>query len=186
MPHSAEVLTFALSEVAETPEGVMTARLVPFGESVTYGSEQIRFEAGSLTAPSSVPLTIDHGASVRDRVGVMERLHETDDGAYAAFKFADTTTAADVRALLMSGAVTDVSVGVAEFTITDGVMAGTLDHVSIVDRGRFGRSNTPSKVLSVHSQEEPPMADETAAPEVASFDDSGATQRTRRAEGAAC
>ena len=107
--------------------GEMSARIVPFGESVPYGSTQIRFERGGLETPGNVPLTIDHGDSVMDRIGIMGRFSEGDDGAYATFSFADTQTAQDVRALLAAGAVTDVSVGVADFTVDDGVMTGRLD-----------------------------------------------------------
>ena len=168
-----DILTFALTDTRTDDTGTMTARIVPFGESVTYGGEQIRFERGGLEMPGPVPLTIDHGDSVLDRVGVLTGLQETDQGAYASFDFADTATARDVRALLTSGAVTDVSVGVSEFSITKGVMSGTLDHVSVVPRGRFGTAQTPSKVLSVHDEREP-MGDENtgdAVEPMATYDD---------------
>ena len=157
-------------------EGRMSARIVPYGESVPYGDGTVRFERGGLTVPDSVPLTIDHGDSVLDRIGVLERFHETDDGAYADFKISGTPQGEAIRALLRDGAVTDVSVGVRDFTVEHGrdvAMRGVLDHVSVVSHGRFGKTQRPSRVLSVHDEGEPPMAEaDTAAPEVATYDDS--------------
>lgn len=165
-----------LRPVEDAP-GRMTARIVPFGEKVDYGEGTVRFERGGLQVGKNVPLTIDHGDSVLDRIGVLERFHETDEGAFADFKISDTPQGQTIRTLLADGALTDVSIGVSEFRVDhsrDVVMSGVLDHVSVVTHGRFGRSEHPSKVLAVHDDKgEPPMAEaEGAAPEVATYDDS--------------
>ena len=166
-----DLIQFALTDVVSEEAGGVTARIVPYGHRVMYAGETIRFERGGLETPGKVPLTVDHGDSVFDRIGVMERFTETDDGAYATFTFSDTQRAADVRTLLMDGAVTDVSIGVADYSITDGVMTGVLDHTAIVTHGRFGKADNPSRVLSVHDERMPPMAEETAAAEVATHND---------------
>ena len=166
-----ELFHFSAQLNPSEEEGKMTARIVPFGAEVPYGKDTIRFERGGLEMPASVPLTVDHGDSVLDRIGVLSSFAETDDGAYATFTFSDTQKAQDVRTLLADGAVTDVSVGVSEFKVTDGVMSGVLDHTAVVTHGRFGSADKPSKVLSVHDKGEPPMAEAMeATPEVAHND----------------
>lgn len=165
------------AEISEATESTMTARLVPFGEAVEYGGGTVKFEAGSVRIPDQVPLTIDHGDSVLDRIGVLTRSFETQDGLYAEFKISDVPSGQTVRALLADGALTDVSVGVQVEQSThaaDETMTGTLDHVSVVVHGRFGRSENPSKVLAVHDEGEPQMAEDTkeAVAPVAAFDDS--------------
>ena len=129
----------------------MTARIVPFGVAVPYGDATIQFTRGSIEYGDRVPLTVDHGELVGDRVGVMSTHFETDDGAYARFVLADTAAGRDLHAQLMLGAVRDVSVGVVvpERPTGDATLAGVLDHVSIVTRGRFGRTDNPAAVLAV-------------------------------------
>lgn len=168
----AELFHFSAQLNPSEEEGKMTARIVPFGAEVPYGKETIRFERGGLEMPAAVPLTVDHGDSVLDRIGVLSSFAETDDGAYATFTFSDTQKAQDVRTLLADGAVSDVSVGVSEFKVQDGIMSGVLDHTAVVTHGRFGKTQKPSKVLSVHDEGEPPMAEaEVATPEVATHND---------------
>ena len=153
----------------ETDEaGGARVRIAPFGETVDSPYGRIRFEPDSITMPDGpVPFTIDHGPSVLDRVGTITRA-DTDKAMYGLVTFADTDTAQTVRELMKAGAVTDVSVGIAHYQVSDGVMSGVMDHVSAVDHGRFGNTENPSKVLAVHQQGEPPMAEPTeAAPEVA-------------------
>ena len=157
--------------------GSFTARLAPFGEAVPYGSKSVEFAAGSITVPQvgAVPLTVDHSGSVLDRIGILARHFETDDGMYGEFTLADTETGRDVRELLRLGAITDVSVGVElDEAFTGGVMSGKLDHVAVVTHGRFGKTAKPSKVLAVHEEKEHIVPEETAeatAPVVEQFDD---------------
>jgi hypothetical protein len=98
---------------------------------------------------------------------------ETDDGAYARFVLADTATGRDLHAQLMLGAVRDVSVGVVvpERPTGDATLAGVLDHVSIVTRGRFGRTDNPAAVLAVNQEDDMPDPITTDEPTVAKFDD---------------
>ncbi len=165
------------ADVERFAEGSFTARLVPFGEPAPMGDGTVEFKRGSLRSASMVPLTVDHSDKVLDRIGVMTSFVESDDGAYGSFQLSDTEAGRTVRQLLLDGAVTDVSVGVMVDSMEDGTMFGKLEHVSLVDRGRFAtdKIENPSKVLSVHSTKEPTVADETveaAAPVVAQFDDS--------------
>jgi hypothetical protein len=161
------------AQIERFAEGSFTARLVPFGEKAPHNGGTVEFRRGSLRSPGTVPLTVDHGDSVLDRIGVMTSFTETDKGAFGAFQLSDTDAGRTLRTLLLDGAVTDVSVGVRVDSDTDGVMFGELDHVSLVGNGRFGRSDSPSKVLSVHSQskgaEMPEI--ETATTEVVEYDD---------------
>ncbi len=155
-------------------EGSFTARLVPFGVESPYGQGTVEFALGSLTYTASTPLTVDHGDSVFDRIGVMARHFETKEGAYGEFQLSDTEAGRTMRTLLLDGAVTDVSVGVRVDNDDDGVMFGELDHVSLVSHGRFGRTENPSKILAVHDDKEPSMGEEKVetAPVVEVFDDS--------------
>jgi len=150
------------AQITETSDGGFTARLVPFGEKVPYGKGTVEFAAGAITFPQSTPLTVDHSDGVLDRIGVMGRHFETDTGLFGEFSFADTSKAQEVRELLTMGAVTDVSVGVElADDFNGGVMEGALDHVSVVTHGRFGKTENPSKVLSVHDVKEPTVAETT-------------------------
>jgi len=164
------------AQIESATDSTLTARLVPFGEKVSYGDGTVRFEAGSLMIGENVPLTVDHGASVFDRIGVMTRHFETDKGLFGEFKTSDVPSGQTVRALLKDGALSDVSVGVLVDTVehgSDAVMAGILDHVSVVVHGRFGKSENPSKVLAVHDEGSPIVAEkveEMVAP-VVEFDD---------------
>jgi len=155
-------------------EGSFTARLVPFGVEAPYGSGSVEFAMGSLDYTSSTPLTVDHGDSVFDRIGVMVRHFETKDAAFGEFQLSDTDAGRTMRTLLLDGAVTDVSVGVRVDNDVDGVMVGELDHVSLVSHGRFGRTENPSKILAVHDDKEPFMGEEKVeeALVVEQFDDS--------------
>ncbi len=168
---SADIVNFT-ARIADYKEGTFTARLVPFGEKSADGRSE--FARGSLNSPTVVPLTVDHGESVLDRVGVMERFFETDDGAYGEFQLADTDKAQELRRLMLQGAVTDVSVGVRVSTHDDVLMTGELDHVSIVGTGAFGSATNPSKILAVHNQEGAAMPETTEAvtTEVVTYDDS--------------
>ena len=161
--------------LTESAEGSLTAKLVPFGVDVAYRGGTVSFSKGALLYPDAVPLTVDHGDGVLDRVGVMVRHFETDDGAYGEFTLADTSTGGDLRELLKIGAVSDVSIGV-EYDEGDDArhvdMTGRLDHVSVVTHGRFSKTDDGAKVLSVHNDEEATVADDKeAAPAVAAFDD---------------
>lgn len=146
----------------------ITARLVPFDTPAPLGNRELSFEAGSLTVPDGVPLTVDHGRGVVDRIGLLTNYAETPDAAYGTFTLADTAAARDVLALLEIGAVRDVSIAVAPESDEIAPMAGTLDHVSIVTSGRFGDASRPSRVLTVNEQEhtmpEPITAEPTVEP----------------------
>lgn len=166
------------AELRPSPvEGTLTARIAPFGVQVPYGSGTVEFARGGIEYPPTVPLTVDHSPGVFARLGVMTRHFETDDGAYAEFQLADTPDGNTLRELLRLGAVSDVSVGIAydgEFGEAT-VMSGVLDHVSVVDHGRFSVGEKPAEVLAVHDDKEPLMAEtenEATAPVVEQFDDS--------------
>ena len=179
------------AELNPTDTGGATIRVAPFGETVTSPWGEFAFAPDSLRFPEGpVPFTIDHGRSVLDRVGVVTTPTSTADAMYASVEFADTQTAQDVRELMRSGAVTDVSVGVADFTIENGTMYGTVHHVAAVDNGRFGDAKNPSKVLATHAtEEEPPMATDTEiatqvadSPTIAEFTEVVDEVRALRAE----
>ena len=169
------------AQVAPAEGRSMSARAVPFGVAIEHGGDMVQFDAGSITVPDTViPLTVDHGHGSLERVGKLERWFEDGDAGYAEFSVSETSLGSDVLTLLHDGVLTDVSVGVAideaaEFTDDDGVLhrAGTLDHVSIVGSGAFGKAG--SQVLAVHSEKEPIVAEmeaEATAPAVATYDDS--------------
>jgi len=162
--------------VTEVRESSLVARMVPFGEKVDYGSGTVRFEDGSITVPDSVRLTVNHGTDVDDVIGVMTGSFSDPTGLYGEFKISDTPRGQEVRTLLADGAISDVSVGVEVSSASygrDEVQEGTLDHLSVVVRGRFGKSVHPSKVLAVHEEKEPIVAEvvEATAPVVAEYDD---------------
>jgi len=164
------------AQLKEAEEGTFTARLVPFGEPApATGGGTVEFRRGSLRSHGTVPLTVDHGESVLDRVGVMDSYTETESGAYGSFSVSDTEAGRTVLTLLRDGAISDVSVGVRVDHDTDGVLFGELDHVSLVDHGRFATDSieNKSRVLSVHNLEGAEMPEETeaAATEVVAYDD---------------
>jgi HK97 family phage major capsid protein len=102
-------------------------------------------------------MTVDHGGGVADRIGVVRRFQETEDGLYADMEFANTQLGQETRELIRMGAVTDVSAGVRvdnEKINDQGVteLSGSMDHVAVVVQGAFGEHG--SKVLAVHSKEE--------------------------------
>ena len=169
------------AEVTEATEtGGLVARMVPFGEKVSYGSGTVRFEDGSITVPPTVPLTIDHSPSVEDRIGVMVSSFSDPTGLYGEFKISDTPKGQAIRTLLADGALQDVSVGVQVSDAVHGrdeVQEGVLDHLSIVSHGRFAADGVenPSKVLQVHDVKEPNMGEgteEAVAPAIVEYDDS--------------
>ncbi len=165
--------------ITEVKESSLVARMVPFGVKVPYGSGTIRFEEGSIEVPDSVPLTVDHGDKVSDRIGVMLNSFSDPSGLYGEFKISDTDRGQEIRTLLADGALGDVSVGVMVSESNHGkdlVQNGTLDHLSVVVRGRFSVGEHPSEVLAVHDEKEPEVAElevEAPAPVVAEYDDSG-------------
>ena len=136
--------------------GGIRARIVPYGAPAPYGAGTVQFRRGGLALPAEpVPLTMDHGPRVLDRIGVLRDFQEDEDGAYATFQFSDVPAAQQVRTLIRDGAVTDVSIGVAEYategTGRDRTMTGVLDHVSVVHHGRFRDAGAGSKLLAVHN-----------------------------------
>jgi len=147
-----------VSEVSK--DGSMTVRMMPFGVDTkrtdwwTGKSKQIQFDPGSLSFRNDVtPMTVDHGSQVGDRIGLLERHFEADDGLYGVMKFADTQLAQETRSLVKMGAVTDVSVGVLlddekEFQDDDKVshLFGEIDHLAIVPHGQFAEAGEGSKV----------------------------------------
>ncbi len=168
------------AEVTPADGRSMMARAVPFGAVIEHGGQAVQFDEGSITVPDGVvPLTVDHGHGSLERVGKLERWFEDAGAGYAEFTISETSLGSDVLTLLHDGVLTDVSVGVAidddaEFTDKSGVLhrAGILDHVSIVGSGAFGKAG--SKVLAVHSEKEPIVAEleaEATAPVVATYDD---------------
>ena len=169
-----ELLQFQVTlpdDVAES--GSIAVGVLPFGEAIEHGGIKIQFDVGSVDVPSSVPLTVDHGAGVFDRVGVLTRSMSDDTALFADLDIADTAAGRDVRELMRIGAITDVSAGVAidktkEFTDDVGVLHrfGSLDHVSIVVSGAFADAGAGSKVLAVHSEEGETVSDEIETPAV--------------------
>jgi len=163
------------AEIERSSDSGFRARIVPFGESVQWRGKPVSYEPGGVRIPDSVPVKIDHGGGVMSRIGMLRSSVESDVALFGDFEFADTSAARDVRALMSIGALTDVSAAI-EFDkpFDGGVMTGILDHVAVVETGRFGSSENPSKVLSVHTEEkEPTVAEvvEAAAPVVAEYDD---------------
>jgi len=152
-----------------------TARIVPFNAPTKYGRSEVMFTAGGITVGADpVPVTIDHGDDVLDRVGVMDKSFNGADGMYGSFTFADTVNGRDVAELVKLGAVKEVSMGIEhDEPFNGGEMTGRLDHVTLTPHARFGRSASPSKVLSTHDEKEPEVADvqEVTAP-VVTYDDS--------------
>ena len=158
----------------------MTARAVPFGEQIVHNGRPVMFDAGSITVPDTlVPLTVDHGSASAERIGKLSRWFEDAGAGYAEFDISDTMLGGDVLTLLHDGVLTDVSVGVqvdedAEFEDDDGVLhrTGILDHVSIVGKGAFSNAGAGSKVLAVHNEKEPTVAEnETVTAPVVTYDD---------------
>jgi len=178
---------FSINIEAVPDTGAVDVRVMPFGEAserydwMTGKTRMIQFDAGSLEMPENVPMTLDHGPAVLDRIGITSRSMSSTDGLYASLVFADTDKATDTRELLRIGAVTEVSAGIMlndekEFTDDNGVvhLFGTVDHVAIVPRSQFGKAGAGSKVLQVHSKQEGaemPEATETVTTDVVTYDD---------------
>lgn len=148
-------------------KGRVKVRVMPFGKSIEHGPRTIQFDAGSLEVTKKVPLTIDHGTGVMDRVGVMKKFTSDEESMTAELDIADTQAGQEIRELMRIGAVTDVSAGVLmdesrEFKDDNGVVHGfgALDHVSVVVKGAFGDAGAGSKVLAVHSAKEQKMGKE--------------------------
>lgn len=144
----------------------LLARIAPFNEPVPFGKSTVQFQRGLIEYGDHVPLTIDHAPGVMNRVGTMTAHYESDDGAYAEFLIADTDIGRNLLALMENGAVTDVSVGILHEGPTTGdliTMRGRIDHVSVVDHGRFsaGGLSNPAAVLSVHDESEPDKMTDT-------------------------
>lgn len=152
----------------DIPEsGRIRVRVMPFGKSIKHGPRKVQFDANSIKVGKGVPLTIDHGTGVMDRVGVLRKSDSVSDGLYADLDIADTQAGREVRELMRIGAVTDVSAGVLmdesrEYRDDNGVFHGfgALDHVSVVVKGAFGDAGAGSKVLAVHSAKEQKMSKE--------------------------
>ena len=154
MPSLFELASAITDTDTDSDTMTMTARIVPFGVEVPYGDRILTFARGEIRYPEAVPLSVDHARTVSARVGVMSRHFETDDGAYAEFRIADTQAGRELRELMLLEAVRDVSIGI---YLDDDGPGGDLDHVSIVQRARFGAAADPSRVLSVHDERNPTM-----------------------------
>ena len=163
-----QIHQFEISLVGSEPadDGSVSVRVMPYGEPSerldfwTGKVEMIQFDEGSLSMGDTVPLTVDHGAGVLDRIGVLSNHHSSSDGMYATLQFASSQAAQDTRELLEMGAVTDVSAGVwldesREITDDAGIVHkfGEVDHVAVVPHGQFADAGAGSKVLAVHSKE---------------------------------
>lgn len=156
--------------------GRVVARLLPFGKVIEYQGAKITFDEGSVTGNGEmIPVTIDHGAGVIERIGKIISTYSKPDGLYGEIHLSDTTLGRDVRTLLLDGVLEDVSAGVLrdptrEFT-RDGISHrfGTLDHVSIVPRGAWGNVPAGSKVLAAfrHQKGETQVEETTTTAPVA-------------------
>lgn len=146
---------------AESRAGRVVARILPYGEIIEFQGSRITFTADSVTVPAGViPVTIDHGGGVVERIGRVVNTYSRPDGLYGELQLSDTTLGRDIRTLLIDGVLEDVSAGVTRDTgreySRNGVSYrfGSLDHVSIVGRGAWGSVAAPSKVLAAFSQKE--------------------------------
>jgi HK97 family phage major capsid protein len=152
------------AEIAEATEAKVTVRVVPYGHSINYQGHKVSFEQGGIEIPDQVPVSIDHGAGSLERIGKLTHWSETEEGLYATLAISDTVAGRDTLTLMRDGVLTDVSAGVELATeLGDGPMAGSLDHVSIVPKGAFGKAGPGSKVLAASYQGEDEMPEEMAA-----------------------
>lgn len=161
--------TVRLEPSEEAERGRARVRVMPYGQTITHNGETVTYDPGSLSVPDFVPVNIDHGDGVLQRVGVLERAAGSDDGLYGELRISDTTVGRDVRTLLVDGVLTDISAGVkvdpAQTTSKGGVthLHGTLDHIAIVTRGAFSGDATGARVLAAY-QETPPMSEPAIDP----------------------
>ncbi|RPI25081.1 MAG: phage major capsid protein [Actinobacteria bacterium] len=152
-----------------TAEGGAKVRVMPWSQVIEHAGQKITYQPDALEVPDFVPVSIDHGDGVLERIGRLERHAESEDGLYGELHISDTQIGRDVRTLLVDGVLTDVSAGVlvdrSKDQNKDGVISrhGTLDHISIVSRGAFSQTPNGARVLAAY-QEEPAMTEPT--PEV--------------------
>lgn len=151
-----------LQPADDSPEGTVTARLVPYGETITHGGRDVRFQRGSIRHDGSdVPVNLDHGPGALERIGLARSVVEDDAAMYVRLHISDTQAGRDALTLMRDGVLTDVSAGI---WLDEGLegpdFTGTLDHVAVVGKGAFGNAGAGSKVLAVHHKEEGHVPDE--------------------------
>jgi hypothetical protein len=154
-----------LQPATDAPAGTVTARLVPYGESIQHGGREVRFQRGSIRHDGSdVPVNLDHGPGALERIGLARQVVEDDAAMYVRLHISDTQAGRDALTLMRDGVLTDVSAGIWLDEGQDGPdFTGTLDHVAVVGKGAFGNAGAGSKVLAVHHKEEGHVPDENNA-----------------------
>lgn len=160
---SLEHYAVAVESVGTEPNdpGGARVRVMPYGLVIEHQGERVTYDPGSLEVPDFVPVNIDHGGSVIERVGRLERSVSTADGLYGDLVISDTSIGRDVMTLLRDGVLTDISAGVevdhARTTRPRGGamhLHGRLDHIAIVTRGAFSGDPSGARVLAAYSESE--------------------------------
>jgi HK97 family phage major capsid protein len=160
----------------------LVARIMPWGVSIVHEGQEIVFDRDSITYDASrvVPLVVDHGSGVHQRIGRLERIASRPDGLYGTFTISETQLGLEVHQLLLDKVIDEVSAGVAltpsrEYVDAGGIRHrfGILDHVAVVGRGAFGKAG--ARVLAVHAETEGNM-NPNESPEPSSTPTGGAPE----------
>ena len=158
------------SDLDRSPDGSVSVRVVPFGESITHHGREVHFLQGGIRMEKDlVPVNLEHEDSATTRIGKATQVAESTDGLYASLKISQTALGHDTLTLLRDGVLTDVSAGVLlDGDFQDGALTGVLDHIAITAKGAFGQAEKPSKVMAVHSahMEGESVSETNEAPEV--------------------
>lgn len=170
-----------------TEPGRVMARIMPYGQVIQHRGARHSYSRGSLEVGELVPVTLDHGNGVLERIGRLVRADDRPDALYGELQLSDTAAGRDTRTLLLDGVITDVSAGVdidrARSSESGGIwqLAGRLDHIAIVGRGAFAGPRG-SRVLAAYMMEDNPVPDSetlesTPAPEYVTREDYSRLER---------
>ena len=131
-------------------EGIVTGLAVPYGQTITHGGFQERFERGAIEDVSDTKLLYNHD----EVIGKVLRGTETDEGFLIEAKISNTTRGNEVKTLLSDGVIDKFSVGFQpiEDREEDGVTVRTkvrLRETSLVPFPAYSEAS----VLSVREEE---------------------------------
>lgn len=172
--------TITLETRDDAAERVVVARMVPYGETSDGPRGPEVFDRGAVQIPDRViPLNVDHGGGVLERVGRLTDFENRDDGAYGTFAISDTANGRDVHTLLRDGVADAVSVGfiAREETRrgeTRAVQVAELDHLAVVGKGQYEGA---APVAVRNQQEAATMAEDTTATETEAPDKAETEER---------
>ena len=114
VPATKLMFAAAIDQTEVTADRTVSARILPFGDVGDNGNRWV-FAPGSVHVPAEVrrvKLLADHDSgNLRSLLGAAVSITEQEDGLYGVFRFADTEPANHAIALIKSGILDGVSVG---------------------------------------------------------------------------